>query len=280
MTPVATLPKGEKCRQSDWRLYQKYWDSLGGNWNPTYVLPKSGLLPDHWYRSDIGLWQDAGMTPVANDGDVVGRWEDLTANADHMNQAAAGNKPTFQSGVGDLLNGHPVIRFDGTDDAIEGAFTNGGLISQPTTIFFVVKLNVAAVNDDVYRYIFDGDDAVNRNSVYTDAAAVPDKWAATAGVALSSLVNDSSAWIIFTILYNGASSRIWLRGALANSGNTGAGGLDGFCIGNRAAAAGAGRPWWGDDAEFLIYNANLNNADKNTVGNYLATRYALAYTDI
>ena len=33
-------------------------------------------------------------------------------------------------------------------------------------------------------------------------------------------------------------------------------------------------------AEIIIYDANLSDADKNEVGNYLATRYALAYTDI
>lgn len=250
-------------------------------WTPADPLPVSGLLPEHWYISDQDLWQDAARTvPVALDGDVVGNWGDITANADHVSQAAAGNKPTYRSGAGDLVNGHPVIRFDGIDDAIEGPFTTGGIMNQPNTLFFVCALAVAAVNDGVYRYCYDGDDAANRHSFYTDTVPNPDKWAAYAGTALGSLQVTTASFRIWTILYNGAASIIWRDGINLNVGNAGALAIDGFCIGNRSAAGGGARPWKGDDAEFLLYDANLGDADKNTVGQYLATRYAIVYTDI
>ena len=56
------------------------------------------------------------MTPAVADGDVVGRWEDLSAHGYHANQTNAALKPTLQNGVGDLLNNNPAIRADGIDD--------------------------------------------------------------------------------------------------------------------------------------------------------------------
>ena len=44
---------------------------------------------------------------------------------------------------------------------------------------------------------------------------------------------------------------------------------------NKLASSGKG-----DMTEILLYDANLSNSDKNQVGAYLATRYALSYTDI
>ena len=35
-----------------------------------------------------------------------------------------------------------------------------------------------------------------------------------------------------------------------------------------------------DIYEVLIYDSNLSNADKNEVGNYLATKYTLSWTAI
>ena len=61
------------------------------------------------------------------------------------------------------------------------------------------------------------------------------------------------------------------------AGNFGAGADDGLTIG--AAQAGSVN-WDGDICEIILYGANLSDSDKNQVGQYLATRYGLSYTDI
>ena len=247
-------------------------------WDPSQPTTDGDLLPDHWYRSDGPLWQDAGVTPAVLDGAVVGRWEDLTANADHVNQAVVANKPTLQNGVGDLLNGQPVIRFDGINDTLSGAFTTGGAMNQPSTVFAVAALDAAAVNDGVSRKIYDSDDAVNRMIAGQYGADNPDSWYLYAGAVISSAAASNSNWNIWTILYNGASSQFWHNGvSLAGPGNAGAHNADGLTIGG---AFDVTAQWDGDITEIIIYDADLSTADDNQVGNYLATRYGLAYTDI
>jgi hypothetical protein len=70
-----------------------------------------------WLRSDSGLYQDTGkLTPGSSDGDVVGAWEDLSGNGNDVLQATTGFKPILQNEVGELVNGYPIVSFDGADD--------------------------------------------------------------------------------------------------------------------------------------------------------------------
>jgi len=250
---------------------------VGALWTPALPLPVSGLLPEHWYRSDQGLWQDAGVTPAVNDGDVVGRWEDISTNADHVNQANAGNKPTLQNGAGDLLNGHPVVRFDGIDDYLQGTFTTGGNMLQPNTMILVAALDAAAVNDGVNHKITDGIALDSRAVTGQTATPNPDAWYIYSGAALNGNASDSN-WHIWTALYAGVTSQLWING-ISNAGpaNAGVHTLTGLTVGTAYDGA---NPWDGDITEVILYNANLSDADKNTVGQYLATRYSLTYTDI
>lgn len=253
---------------------------LGGRealWDPTKPLPVSGLLPAHWYRSDQGLWQDAGITPAAADGDPIGRWEDLTANADHVAQGTAAKRPTLQNGAADLINGHPVVRFDGTDDSLVGAFTNGGVMAQPNTIFAVAALDASRVDADAFDYIFDDSSTANNQALGGYGAATPDVWRIRASTELHGSIATSANPTIFTCLYNGMTSQFWMNGVSAALGDTGAFSMNGLTLGTRRDGV---APFKGDILELLCYNPNLPDADKNTVGQYAALRYALAYTDI
>ena len=248
-------------------------------WSPALPTTDGGLLPEHWYRSDGPLWQDAGITPAVLDGAMVGRWEDITANADHVNQAGVAPRPTLQNGAGDLLNGCPVVRFDGIEDYLMGAFTTGGALAQPFTVFAVAALDAAAVNDDVSRKIYDSDDAVNRMIAGQYGGSIPNRWYVYAGAVLGpTAAASNSNWNLWTSLYNGATSQLWHNGvSLAGPGNAGAHNADGLTIGG---AFDVTAQWDGDITEIIIYDADLSTADDNQVGNYLATRYGLAYTDI
>ena len=248
-------------------------------WTPALPTIDGGLLPDHWYRSDGPLWQDAGVTPAVLDGAVVGRWEDLTANADHVNQAVVANKPTLQNGAGDLLNGQPVVRIDGANDYLQGAYTTGGAMNQPNTFFVVAALDAAAVNDGMFRFVIGSDDVINRADLRQDPTAAPDTWGMHGGANLASAVASNANWNIWTALFNGAGSQLWHNGVSLVVGNAGANNPDGLVVGVYIGGINTTH-WDGDITEIILYDANLSNADKNQVGNYLATRYALAYTDI
>ena len=79
------------------------------------------------------------------------------------------------------------------------------------------------------------------------------------------------------MLFNGAGSQFWHNGISEAAGNAGVRVFDGLVI---FASNAFTAPWKGDATEIILYDANLSDADKNQVGQYLATRYGLAYTDI
>ena len=244
------------------------------HWTPKTPTPSGGYLPAHWYKSNEGVWQDAGVTPALIDGDVVGRWEDLAANADHMNQAVVANKPTRQNGV---AGGHPAIRFDGLTDYLQGAFATGGALAQPFTIFVMAKLDPLAVDDNITRELIDGDDAVNRMLLRTVSTTIPDCWSLYFGVLLNGTPANSD-WNLWSVLANGAATQFWHNGiSEAGPGYAGIHRPDGMTVGARWSGGPAA--WYGDVAEILIYAGQLDITDFNLVGGYFAWRYSHVYTD-
>ncbi len=62
------------------------------------------------------LWQDsARTTPAVLDDADVGSWDDASGNGNHAQQATSGKRPILKTNI---LNGHPVVRFDGSDDIL------------------------------------------------------------------------------------------------------------------------------------------------------------------
>ena len=79
------------------------------------------------------LFQDAAKTTSAGNGDVVGAWADKSGNGKDATQATTAEKPTLQTAI---INGLPVVRFDGSDDALAQSLT----LSGTQTILMVVKI--------------------------------------------------------------------------------------------------------------------------------------------
>lgn len=94
--------------------------------------------------SNLSLWLDASkITGV--DGGTIQQWNDLSGNNNHAIQMNLANKPLLKTGV---LNGFPVVRFDGIDDYLTIASQTYG---NELSIFIVSKINQAKES-----YIYDG----------------------------------------------------------------------------------------------------------------------------
>lgn len=94
------------------------------------------LAPLMWLdASDAGTLYDAttGGALVAADG-AIARWEDKSGNARHATQSTLAARPLKKSG---LLNGLPVVRFNGGDDSLIHALS----VATDNTVFMVVKSN-------------------------------------------------------------------------------------------------------------------------------------------
>jgi Big-like domain-containing protein/fibronectin type III domain protein len=88
------------------------WDT-NGDGTPNYMEDLDGDgLSDPNELSGLKLWlkADAGVTNDASDR--VSGWADQSGNNNHGSQTTAANKPLY---VANVLNGKPVIRFDGTN---------------------------------------------------------------------------------------------------------------------------------------------------------------------
>lgn len=205
----------------------------------------------------------------------MGSWTDLTGNADHVSQATAGDRPTWKDAV---LNGEPVLRFGvNANYFLQGAFTSGGSCSQPNTIFVVAKMDASIVNDNFTSYLIDGTGSSARQTIYKYKDPTPDVMALYSGTILQGSAPDSD-WAIWLALFDGATSQLWIDGVSDASGDAGTDGMGGLTVGMNYSDSGLG--WVGDIAEIIIYDAELSDADKNEVGNYLADRYNLSWSDI
>lgn len=225
------------------------------------ILPSdiSGL--GMWIAADDGVYADAGVT-LAIDGQAVQQWEDKSGLGRHAIQATAGSRPLLKT---NSLNGMPVLQFkyDGVDKFMRSTF--GTALTQPNTIFIVLKK--AAVAAAFHRYL-DGITSTDRHLLGDDGATLQ----MFAGESLYAGTPDTDAHI-FMMELNGASSALHMDGSEIGSGPAGAHGITGLTIG--AAYTGT-FGLHGDIAEVIVYDRVLTSLEITNVNNYLAGRYAIA----
>lgn len=209
----------------------------------------------------LAAWYDADAMPVVADGAALSQWDDESGNARHVTQATGANQPTYRTAV---LNGKPVLRFDGSTDYMDVAFT---ALAQPNTIFLVAKSTGAVTNRQAFDSQRGGIDTA-RNTLYASGGGF---WAMYGGGAevVSSTSVDAAA-VQITGLFNGGSSVLRRDGAQIASGNSGTQGCGGIRVGSYN---GSSNFWSGDVAEILVYNAALSSTDRDSVEAYLRGKW-------
>lgn len=214
----------------------------------------SGL--QFWVSSDQRVYSDAGTT-LATNGQTVQQWNDLSGNSRNVSQGTAGARPTYNTAV---LNGKPVITFDGVDDVMQASFT----LNQPEHVFLVFR-QVTWTNGDS---IIDGVNALGM--CYRQLTTTPriELEAGGNGPATTSLAVNTFG--IIDGLFNGASSAIRLNNGSKTTGNVGAlnaGGVTIGAAGNLTIPANIGV------AEMLVYNSGLSDGNATLVNRYLGSKY-------
>ena len=153
--------------------------------------------------------------------------------SDNITQATTANQPLFTASA---QNGHAGMTFDGSNDYLQGAYTNGGALSQPFGVYAVAKIAAGVINGDGNFDIADSDDAINRMILRYNGGATPDNWAINGGAWLQGGTVDANPRI-WSVLFNGASSQFWHNGGSIAAGNAGAHNPDGITIGAEASAS-------------------------------------------
>lgn len=219
--------------------------------------------------ANLALWFDAADTAtITHVAGAVSQWNDKSGNARHATQATGANQPTTGTRT---VNGRNVLDFDGTNDyLVTAAFT---ALTQPLTIFLVMKLDQTAATRGVGQTHVDGIVTTNRAVLYD---TINPDLRAYAGVALvDGVPNTNLNCTVFKP--NGASSSIWRNGGTPTTGNAGTHTLTGVTIGCRFEFTEFTDAVY---CEYLAYDAALSNTEINAVGNYLANKWGHSWIGV
>jgi hypothetical protein len=176
------------------------------------VLWQKNAIPD---SGDLHARYDATEIS-ATDGDSISTWADQTGNGHDL---TAGSAPTFKSSI---INGNPVVRFDGADDYLDVDFAD---LSQPNQYFIVFRLQ--STNDSVVFTRFSSTSG-GRNVLQIFNG----NWRLFAGSSIDGSAAATGDYI-HNALFDGASSKLRINGSLDVSGDPGSDGQGGLTLGAR-----------------------------------------------
>jgi len=216
---------------------------------PSNAIPDSGDLHARYDATELSL----------SDGDPVSTWSDATGNGYDLN---ASGGPAY---VASALNGNPVVRFDGVDDAFRTTFAT---LPQPNHIFVVAKFRST---DSAANTIIDGDTSPHS---FGQGGSV-DGWFLYAGGDASDLVYTDSANTnnhIFSALFNTSNSEIRIDGTSSATGAIQANGLEGMSVGERQDG---GFHSDMDIGEILVYPSDKSSVQSD-VEQYLSDKWGIS----
>lgn len=213
-----------------------------------------------WTDAEAGAWSAGSevtphTTAPAVAGETVSVWSDQSGLGHDAVQENVAQRATLQ---GSIVNGRPVLRFDGDD----GYFTTLSLIT-PCTVFAVYALSGLG---DLARRAVQGSNnwligpygpphEFFNGTNFTDGPAV------TRDIFVA-----QAAW------QDGSTSRNFVNGVFVGSALGAGGGPGTVGLGTGGAAF---EPLDGDLAEVIAYDSALSEVNLANVWNYLATKYAL-----
>jgi hypothetical protein len=232
---------------------------LPGQFSPTGFIAREFMPTDIpncqlWVRADRGVSRDGS--------NLVDTWSDQSGNGRHFSEAT--NKPLWVSA---LVNGHPAIRFDGTNDKLA---TGDFAVSAPYHTFIVHK-NLTTTDLDCLAY-FDND----------TASTTPFRLAMTSGSGLrmdgngnsgASISIDTTNFILVGAYLNGTSSYLKKNNdANATSGGSiGTLATDGMVL----CARHSDRFHSAEIAEVILFSGEVTGADFTRLQAYFKNRYGL-----
>jgi hypothetical protein len=197
------------------------------------------------------LWLKADALALS-DGAAVTAWNDSSSNAYNVSGTA-----TYKTNI---VNGKPVVRFNGTSNYLQNAAVDIG-VPAPYTIFLVPRSSVASA-----WFLFTngpvgiGDDASGNYIAYAGNNAI-------------STVDIRNAFHVLTVVVASNNATGWIDGTLA-MGPTGPN-SNAIGVPTIFSTTNGGTPYAGDMAEVLIYNSVLSVTDRQNVEAYLKAKYAI-----
>ena len=214
------------------------------------------------------LWMDASQISGLNDGDVVSTWYDQSGANRDLSQPTAAYKPIYKTNI---INGLPVVRFDGSNDTMLAA--NSGVLNLTGPMeFFVVHRPMAT---GAVLFHKEAQYSVQEDASYNLAWADSSNYS-YANFGYHAIGLAYNTWSILNI-YKASDFTVWMwrdgvaqyaagfGGAITGTANT-------FCLGSYNGTSAFLN---GDIAEVLIFDMNLTIQTRQLIWTYLKTKYGL-----
>ncbi|HEY3416195.1 MAG TPA: Ig-like domain-containing protein, partial [Armatimonadota bacterium] len=225
-----------------------------------------------WLKADTGITKDAN--------NVVSAWADQSGQGHNLSQGTANNRPVYRENI---LNGLPVVRFDGSNDTLASAAVT---FNQQHTIFAVTRMQSIPLNANGFVFSYastvDGSSDTEMGVFYWSGTyqydfrpRYPglDPWAQT-NMAFSPPKTSS---FLMSLAKGSSVVRCFVNGTQVGPNLTGA---TTFSTTNRCFRLGEHGYWGqylnGDIAEVLVYDAELSDTDRQAVEAYLTAKYAIS----
>ncbi len=246
---------------------------LGRPWSSTET-------PDLF--TGLAIWYDSALASTINsgtfsDGTTV---TTLTNRATGTNgaPASAGREPTVQNGVGDTLNGYPVIRFAtaGTYDNIRistNAFDN----ATGWTVVMLAKI-VGTVGFNPALFVINNSGGSTLTGIRYLSTSYFQFYLPTGSASVNTNTDPDGTWKIITARYDSTAavaSRCTFRWAKTNISITNGGTPPSGTVSDTATYVETMSAWDGDLAEQVAYNRALSDAEIIALEDYLSSKWGV-----
>ena len=264
------------------------WDS-----NYIYVCTATNTWArssiSRWYSlpsiSGLQLWLDASDSSTLYDavtggnlvssGGSVARWQDKSGNDYHLSETT--NKPTRQIA---LINGLDAIRFDGSTSILRSS-TNFPLTGNAAFSVFAVFRKTLNTKGHLYGW---GDSATSAGATGYYDDGTYSLIAHAGGTNFNLSVGENSTWYVLSVIKSvGAINSTYTvrrnKTSIATSGHsTSTPNIisQPFTLGrwaNYDLDGALGYTLQGEVGELIVYNSALSDTDRNSVENYLSTKW-------
>ncbi|MEO7313532.1 MAG: LamG-like jellyroll fold domain-containing protein [Chitinophagaceae bacterium] len=216
-----------------------------------------------WLKADAGITKDGAGN--------ISAWADQSPNLHLASQSIPTSQPLW---VANVLNGKPVVRFDGANDLMTTDVNGPG--GTEFTFFVVAKSD----GQRILSYN-DGNGYVLYSYAITNQFVISNDGGPYGG--LNPAINDPSYFVAGCARYKASTSngmQTFLNGSLVaqrDAENIAA--LPNAPLQIGGAPGGTTEVINGDVAEIIVYNRALTDAEKSLVDNYLSVKYGLVPPD-
>jgi len=239
--------------------------------NTAFTQTQPNLVPN------LTLWLRADSNVILS-GSTVSQWNDCSGNSNNATQSVSSSQPLL---VNNILNGQPVLNFDGVNDFFDGTtITN---IDNSSISIFIVTCGLTY--NGIYASPLFGINCYPTQFQFLRSAISQSLNVSNTGTFASGLIsannslpNSGFSYKLFgyTKDFN-VISKIYTNGTFLNS-STNSAQIGAFTNGNYYIGLGNGVCYTdyynGNIAEIIVYNRNLSDNERQQIEAYLDSKYA------